>query len=163
MSVWQPVETSATLYGYATDNPLRYLDPNGLSPCCDCPEKIWSYSGVGSGVGALVGLTYQVGWYKCLSKPELTVKVKITCIQGGLLASVNFASYESSATPFGIPGAKACMVDQLLEPQKAAFGGGKFGVGAGGDLAGGTGALSLGLGLGGGVGLQKCWSTQDFD
>jgi RHS repeat-associated protein len=165
---WLSKSPQETLFSYANANPLGFTDPRGLTPsgCCDCPERLWSYSGVTSGIGAAVGITYSQGTYTCISKPSLEVRVKTTCIQYGLFAGINFGSKENSIparyprAAVIFPAGKACWASELTDPEMrdSLFGNAKAVVVVNGSNKA-TGTLTIGLTVGTGVGYQQCYSN----
>jgi YD repeat-containing protein len=163
LPVWQDTRFSGSLFGYASLNPLVFIDRNGLQTsagtCCECPEGVWSYRGVSSGGSFLVGYVDFHGTYACASKPSLEVKVDGHCWSGGLQAGFG-VSFDFSPAGLLLPGAKGCNVSDLFKTSTSLFASGKLvvGVTATGDPLSSTGSVGVGFGAGAGFGAQKCWT-----
>jgi len=163
LPVWQDTRFSGSLFGYASLNPLAFIDRNGLQTsagtCCECPEGVWSYRGVSSGGSFLIGYVDFHGTYTCASKRSLEVKVDGHCWSGGLQAGFG-VSFDFSPASLLLPGAKGCNVPDLFRTSTSLFASGTLfvGVTATGDPLSSTGSVGVGFGAGAGAGAQKCWT-----
>lgn len=128
------------IYGYAYQNPLYWIDPNGLSPLCAALKLLGDATvdlnvGVGAGLGVSGGLTVSSSGVK----GNVTVGV-------GAGGSVNISAGATGSANIGSTG------QGVTAQGSVSVAGGIGPVGASGTVSAGTDGLtasgSLGLGLG---------------
>ena len=105
------------IFGYSSDNPIRYLDSLGLCTDCDeCPSGKWRYSAIPSySFVTLSGLIESKGTYRCVGNEEVGLSVTITCEAFGPLIAGGVGFEGSARAGCG------CSRDSLLSTSSGSY------------------------------------------
>jgi RHS repeat-associated protein len=152
------IEPDLNVYRYVSNRPTAMTDRTGLCKSCDeCPSGEWNFINPGFAIsGAIIaGKSVTWGTYACKGKPELTVKVKITCDTGGpmLAAGLGFTG------PTGWP-PMACSCSESGLFNKSSGWTGSFLIFSidGGPCETKPGGQTLSVGVGKGLGAGFSWT-----
>lgn len=135
------------LYTYVSGNPLSKTDPFGLCEDCLCPGGKWSSSGISG--GAAFGGYFSTGLtkYVCFSDSRVVVIANQGCLGGGIIASIGVSASGGVTTQ----AYSACKLETRDWYMHAEGGIGSV------DLNHTSFSEGVGLGVGEGVAIIRCW------